>query len=105
VQQLATILGVGRVVALTWALEMGDITRFVSVKKAVSYCGLCGAETSSGGKTERTPISKTKKQAFPNDSSGSGKTAAVLEPGPGAGLRARETEIKSQPGYTGCSAQ
>ena len=58
VQRLATIPGVGRVVALTWALEMGDVRRFVSVKKAVSYCGLCGAEKSSGGKTERTPISK-----------------------------------------------
>jgi transposase len=58
VERLASIPGVGRVVALTWALEMGDIRRFASVKKAVSYCGLCGAEKSSGGKTERTPISK-----------------------------------------------
>ena len=58
VERLATIPGVGRVVALTWALEMGDIGRFSSVKKAVSYCGLCGAEKSSGGKRERTPISK-----------------------------------------------
>jgi transposase len=58
VERLASIPGVGRVVALTWALEMGDISRFASVKKAVSYCGLCGAEKSSGGKTERTPISK-----------------------------------------------
>ena len=58
VERLATIPGVGRVVALTWALEMGDIQRFRSVKKAVSYCGLCGAERSSGGKSERTPISK-----------------------------------------------
>src|SRR6202795_3054466 len=58
VERLASIPGVGRVVALTWALEMGDISRFGSVKKAVSYCGLCGAEKSSGGKTERTPISK-----------------------------------------------
>ena len=40
------------------SLEMGDISRFAFVKKAVSYCGLCGAEKSSGGKTERTPISK-----------------------------------------------
>ena len=45
-------------VALTWALEMGDISRFASVKSAVSYCGLCSAERSSGGKAERTPISK-----------------------------------------------
>lgn len=58
VERLATIPGVGRVVALTWALEVGEIARFSSVKKAVSYCGLCGAEKSSGGKTERTPISK-----------------------------------------------
>lgn len=58
VERLASIPGVGRVVALTWALEIGDISRFASVKKAVSYCGLCGAEKSSGGKTERTPISK-----------------------------------------------
>jgi transposase len=55
VERLATIPGV---VALTWALEIGDIGRFSSVKKAVSYCGLCGAEKSSGGKSERTPISK-----------------------------------------------
>jgi transposase len=52
VERLATIPGVGRVVALTWALEIGDIQRFSSVKKAVSYCGLCGAEKSSGGKSE-----------------------------------------------------
>src|ERR1700730_12712345 len=58
VERLASIPGVGRVVALTWALEVGDISRFASVKKAVSYCGLCGAEKSAGGKTERTPISK-----------------------------------------------
>src|SRR5258707_2811365 len=58
VERLASIPGVGRVVALTLALEMGDISRFASVKKAVSDCGLCGADRSSGGKTERTPISK-----------------------------------------------
>jgi len=44
--------------ALTWALEMGDMGRFPSVKHAVSYCGLCGAEQSSAGKQQRTPISK-----------------------------------------------
>src|SRR5260370_41584218 len=58
VERLASIPGVGRVVALTWALEIGDIGRFASVKKTISYCGLCGAEKSSSGKTERTPISK-----------------------------------------------
>jgi hypothetical protein len=36
----------------------GGISRFTSVKKAVSYCGLCGAEKSSGGKTKRPSILK-----------------------------------------------
>jgi transposase len=39
VQRLMTIPGVGQVLSLTWALEMGDITRFRSVKDAISYCG------------------------------------------------------------------
>jgi transposase len=58
VERLMTIPGVGTVVALTWALEIGDIHRFASLKKVVSYCGLCGAERSSAGKQRRTPISK-----------------------------------------------
>ena len=58
VARLSTIPGVGQVLALTWALEMGDVSRFPSIKDAVSYCGLCGAEQSSAGKTQRTPISK-----------------------------------------------
>jgi hypothetical protein len=43
--------------ALTWALEVGDVQRFSSIKKAISYCGLCGAE-SSGSTVQRTPLSK-----------------------------------------------
>jgi len=58
VKRLMTIPGVGPVLALTWALEIGDIRRFASVKNVVSYCGLCGAERSSAGKQQRTPISK-----------------------------------------------
>jgi transposase len=58
VKRLMTIPGVGPVMALTWALEIGDVRRFHSVKNVVSYCGLCGAERSSAGKQQRTPISK-----------------------------------------------
>ena len=29
-----------------------------SIKKAISYCGLCGAEKSSGNTIQRTPLSK-----------------------------------------------
>ena len=58
VAKLQSIPGVGPILALTWALEIGDVSRFKSVKCAISYCGLCSAEQSSAGKTQRTPISK-----------------------------------------------
>ncbi len=32
--------------------------RFSSIKKAISYCGLCGAERSSANIIQRTPLSK-----------------------------------------------
>jgi transposase len=57
-RRLRTIPGVGPITALTWALEIGDYTRFRSVKEAISYCGLCGAEKSSADKVMRMPISK-----------------------------------------------
>jgi transposase len=57
-ERLRTVPGVGPITALTWALEIGDVTRFQSIKQAISYCGLCGAEKSSADKVMRTPISK-----------------------------------------------
>ena len=58
VRRLMTIRAVGEVMALTWALEVGDPERFPSVRKAVSYCGLCSRQCSSAGKERRGPISK-----------------------------------------------
>ncbi|WP_228721450.1 IS110 family transposase [Desulfosediminicola ganghwensis] len=58
VRRLMTIQGVGEVTALTWVLEIGDPMRFPSVRKAVSYCGLCSAQCESAGKEKRGPISK-----------------------------------------------
>ncbi len=57
-QRLRTVPGVGPITALTWVLEVGDTSRFRSIKQAISYCGLCGAEKSSADKIMRTPISK-----------------------------------------------
>ena len=62
VERLQTIPGVGPVTALTWALEVGEVSRFPSLKHAVSYCGLCSAERSSGGVQRRSPISKQRKK-------------------------------------------
>ena len=58
VKRLRTVPGVGPIAALSWALEIGDVTRFRSVKQAISYCGLCGEEKSSADKAMRTPLSK-----------------------------------------------
>jgi transposase len=58
IKRLRTVPGVGPITALTWALEIGDVTRFASIKQAVSYCGLCGDEKSSADKIMRTPLSK-----------------------------------------------
>ena len=58
VERLMTIPSVGPITALTWALEIGEVQRFSSIKKAISYCGLCGAEKSSGSTIQRTPLSK-----------------------------------------------
>jgi hypothetical protein len=58
VERLMTIPAVGPITALTWALEVGDVQRFSSIKKAIRYCGLCGAEKSSANITMRTPLSK-----------------------------------------------
>src|SRR6266704_3383860 len=57
-ERLMTIPAVGPIMALTWALEVGDVQRFSSIKKAISYCGLCGAENSSANIIKRTPLSK-----------------------------------------------
>ena len=58
VERLMSIPAVGPITALTWALEVGDVQRFSSIKKAISYCGLCGAEKSSANTVQRTPLSK-----------------------------------------------
>jgi hypothetical protein len=58
VERLRSIRGIGEVTALTWVLEIGDPMRFSSIKKAVSYCGLCSALKGSAGKDKRGPLSK-----------------------------------------------
>jgi transposase len=58
IKRLRTVPGVGPITALTWALEIGEVSRFPSIRQAISYCGLCGDEKSSADKVTRTPLSK-----------------------------------------------
>jgi transposase len=58
VERLQTIPAVGPITALTWALEIGEVTRFPSFKQVISFCGLCGDERRSAEVTKRTRLSK-----------------------------------------------
>jgi|SRR5271170_48252 len=58
IKRLRTVPGVGPITALTWALEIGDVSRFRSIKQAISYCGLCGDERSSADKAMCMQLSK-----------------------------------------------
>jgi transposase len=58
IKRLRTVPGVSPINALTWALEIGDVSRFRSIRQAISYCGLCSGEKSSAEKIMRTPFSK-----------------------------------------------
>jgi len=62
-QRLMTVPGVAPITALTWALEIGDYTRFQSIKEA-SYCGLCGDEKSSADKVLRVPLPSRRTNTF-----------------------------------------
>jgi transposase len=62
VERLMTIPAVGPITALTWALEVGDVQRLSSIKKAISYCGLCSAEKRSANTVQGTPLSKQRNQ-------------------------------------------
>ena len=58
VELLKSIAGVGNITALTWAVEVGEPSRFPNERHAISYCGLCSAERESGGVRKRGPLSK-----------------------------------------------
>jgi transposase len=55
---LLTVPGIGWVLGYTIAAEIGDISRFPSAKKLVSYTGLCPRVKQSGESDLRGPISK-----------------------------------------------
>jgi transposase len=58
VMRWQTIPSVGEILALSWALEVGEGKRFASIGQAASYGGLTSAPHNSAGKEPRGPISK-----------------------------------------------
>jgi transposase len=55
---LVSVPGIGPVLGYTIAAEVGDIARFASAKKLVSYSGLCPRVYQSGGTDHRGPLTK-----------------------------------------------
>jgi hypothetical protein len=76
---------------LTWALEIGDYTRFSSNRQAISYCGLCADEKSSADKVMRMPPSKQRNKHIQRVLVEAAKLAPRLSPEL-AMIRARELE-------------
>jgi len=80
IRRLRTVPGVGPITALNWALEMGEISRFRSIRQAVSYCGLCGDERSSGDKVMRMPLSRQRNKHIQHVLVEAAKLAPRLSP-------------------------
>ena len=77
-QNLRTVPGVGPITALTWALEIGDFTRFSSIKQAISYCGLMRrAKVSSAGQGDANADLQAAEQAFAKHADRSSQTGAA----------------------------
>jgi len=58
VELLQSIPAVGVIVALTWALEIGEVSRFRTISQALSYCGLTSRQHESAGVNKRGPLSR-----------------------------------------------
>jgi transposase len=58
VELLRSIPAVGVIVALTWALEIGEVSRFRTISQALSYCGLTSRQNESAGVKKRGPLSR-----------------------------------------------
>jgi len=80
VEALRVIPGVGPVTALTWALEVGEVSRFGSIKQAVSYCGLASALRESAGHQRRGPLSKQRNHFLQTVLIEAGKLGVMFNP-------------------------
>jgi transposase len=80
VRLLMTHPGVGRIVALTFALTIGPAERFPSSKQLVSYGGLHPSEHSSGGGQKLGSISKQGHRLLRALLVEAAQTAARVEP-------------------------
>ncbi len=81
VELLRTIPGVGIITGLTWALEIGEVSRIPSIGQGISYCGLCQGLNESAGKAQRGPISKQRNKHLQRTLIEAAKLAPRFHPG------------------------
>lgn len=79
VERLMSIPSMGPITALTWALEICEVQRFSSIKKAaIGYYGLCGAQQSSADHVQRTPLLKQRNKQPADHADRSSQDGAAL---------------------------
>ena len=103
-RRLRTVPGVGSITALSWALEIGDYTRFRSNRQAISYCGLCADEKSSADKVTRMPLSKQRNKHIQRVLVEAAQAGAARVTRTGNDPTPRVGKRKSQSGHA-CSCQ
>ena len=86
VERLMTIPAVGPITALTWALEVGDVQRFSSIKKAISLLRVVRGREEFGEYHPAHTSVEAAEQTSANDLDRSGEDGAAKQPGAGVGL-------------------
>jgi transposase len=105
VMRLQSIPSVGEILALSWALEVGEVGRFPSIAQAVSYCGLTSAQHSSASNEQRAPISKQRNRHLQTILIEAAKLAPRYNPAAGRRAPTGTPAGESQPGDAGGGAQ
>jgi transposase len=100
VRRLLRHPGVGRIVALAFALTIGPVDRFPTSKQLVSYLGLNPSEHSSGGRQKFGAISKQGNRLMRALLVEAAQTAARVEPN----LRRALSTFEVSQGQRGCQS-
>jgi transposase len=85
VERLMTIPAVGPITALTWALEVGDVQRFSSIRKPSATAG-CVAQRRVPATRCNAPAVEAAQQTFTDDVDRGGQDGPALQPQPGHAL-------------------
>jgi transposase len=95
VRALQALRGVGSIVAITLAVEIGEFSRFASPRQLMAYAGLVPMENSSGGRVSRGRITRAGNSAL-RHVLGEAAWAYRFAPAVGADLRRRQAGLSGE---------